>query len=207
MTSASFVFEQLEAKGEVVGLSASPHERSAQIVAEAQARAVEIEAQARDAGFEAGRLEGLRLVQAEAEASLAALAAAAAGLDALRAEETPRIERRAIELAISLAERIVHGAIDADPDRINDVVSGALRRVVDRDRLTIEVSPDDVDRVRAWCDAQTELDAARVDVRAERRVPRGGCVVRTLDGEVDARVSEQLDTARAVLRDLLAGNA
>lgn len=202
--SASFVFEQLEAKGEVVGLSASPHERSAQIVAEAQARAVEIEAQARDAGFEAGRLEGMRQAQAESEASLAAIAAAVAGLDAVRDTETERIERRAIELAISLAERIVHGALDAEPERIHDVVAGALRRVVDRDRLTIEVSPDDVERVRAWCDSQTELDSVRVDVRAERRVPRGGCVVRTQDGEVDARVAEQLDTAREVLRDLLA---
>jgi flagellar assembly protein FliH len=201
--TASFVFEQLEAKGEVVGLSASPHERSAQIVAEAQVRAAEIEVQARDAGFEAGRLEGLQQAQAEAQASLAAIAAAVAGLDALRDAETDRIERRAIELALSLAERIVHGALDADPERINDVVAGALRRIVDRDRLTIEVSPDDVDRVRAWCDAQTELDGARVDVRAERRVPRGGCVVRTQDGEVDARVAEQLDTAREVLRDLL----
>jgi flagellar assembly protein FliH len=204
--TASFVFEQLEAKGEVVGLSASPHERSAQIVAEAQTRAAEIEVQARDAGFEAGRLEGIRQAEAEAEDSLAAIAAAVAGLDAVRDAETDRIERRAIELAISLAERIVHGALDADPERINDVVAGALRRIVDRDRLTIEVSPDDVDRVRAWCDSQTELDGTRVDVRAERRVPRGGCVVRTQDGEIDARVAEQLDTAREVLRDLLASS-
>jgi flagellar assembly protein FliH len=204
--TASFVFEQLETNGEVVGLSASPHERGAQIVAEAQARAEQIEAQARDAGFEAGRLEALRQAQAEAESSLAAIAAAAAGLDEVREAETDRIERRAVELAISLAERIVHGAFDADPERIHDVVAGALRRVVDRDRLAIEVSPDDVDRVRAWCDAQTELDGARVDVRGERRVPRGGCVVRTQDGEIDARVAEQLDTAREVLRDLLAGS-
>ena len=203
--TASFVFEQLEAKGEIVGLSASPHERSAQIVAEAQARAVDIEAQARDAGFEAGRLEGMQLAQAEVETSLASLREAVAAMDAVRDAETDRIERRAVELALALAERIVHGAIDAEPERINDVVAGALRRIVDRDRLTIEVCPDEVDRVRAWCDAQTELDSVRVDVRAERRVPRGGCVVRTLEGEIDARVAEQLDTARDVLRDLLAG--
>ncbi|HVW90157.1 MAG TPA: FliH/SctL family protein [Gaiellaceae bacterium] len=202
--TASFVFEQLEAKGEVVGLSASPHERSAQIVAEAQARAAEIEQEARNAGFEAGRLEGTRLAEAEAESALASIAAAAARVDAVRDAETSRIERRAVELAISLAERIVHGALDAEPERIHDVVAGALRRIVDRDRLAIEVSPDDVDRVRAWCDAQTELDGVRVDVRAERRVPRGGCVVRTQDGEIDARVGEQLDAARDVLRDLLA---
>ncbi|HVU78265.1 MAG TPA: FliH/SctL family protein [Gaiellaceae bacterium] len=205
--TATFVFEQLESKGEVVGGAVTPGERSAQIVAEAQARAADIEAQARDAGFEAGRLEGLALVQAEAEASLAALAAGIAGLDAVREAEASRVERRAVELAIALAERVVHGALDAEPERIQDVVAGALRRVVERDRLTIEVNPDDVDRVRAWCDAQTELDGGRVDVRAERRVPRGGCVVRTAEGEIDARVAEQLDRARDVLRDLLCGKA
>jgi flagellar assembly protein FliH len=205
--TATFVFEQLEATGEVVGGAVTPGERSAQIVAEAQARAAEIEAQARDAGFEAGRLEGLAQVQAEAEASLASLAAGLAGFDAVREAEADRVERRAVELAIALAERIVHGALDAEPERIHDVVAGALRRVVERDRLTIEVNPDDADRVRAWCDAQTELDGGRVDVRAERRVPRGGCVVRTAEGEIDARVTEQLDRAREVLRDLLAGKA
>lgn len=205
--TASFVFEQLEASGEVVGQSASPHERSAQIIAEAQARAAGIEAQARDAGYEAGRLDGLEQARAESEASLAAIAAAVAGAEALRDAESDRLERRAVELAITLAERIVHGTIDLEPQRIIDVVAGALRRVVDRDRLTIEVCPDDVETVRAWCDAQTELDGGRVDVRAERRVPRGSCVVRTVDGEVDARVSEQLDRAREVLRDVLDGTA
>jgi flagellar assembly protein FliH len=43
----------------------------------------------------------------------------------------------------------------------------------------------------------------RLEVVGERRVPRGGCVVRTVEGEVDARVGEKLDLAREALADAL----
>ena len=56
---SSFVFEELEAHGEIVGLGNTPAERAARIVAEAEAHAAEIETEARRAGYEAGYAEGL----------------------------------------------------------------------------------------------------------------------------------------------------
>jgi flagellar biosynthesis/type III secretory pathway protein FliH len=90
-----------------------------------------------------------------------------------------------------------------------EVVTGALRRSVDRDRLVVEVNPDDVELVRdSVTEAADRLGVGRLEVVAERRVARGGCVVRTSEGEIDARVTEQLDRAGELLRDtFVAGRA
>ena len=42
------------------------------------------------------------------------------------------------------------------------------------------------------------------EVQAERRVTRGGAVVRTADGEIDAALETKLARAREVLDDELA---
>ncbi len=75
------------------------------------------------------------------------------------------------------------------------VVAGALLRTTDRDHLVLEVNPGDFELVR---DAASELAARlgginRMEVVSERRVGRGGCVVRTEEGEIDARIASQID--------------
>ena len=77
-----------------------------------------------------------------------------------------------------------------------EVVRGALRRLVEPQESTLLVNPEDVETVR---DAVEEIAAehgAPLTVRAERRVPRGGCVLRTQAGEIDARIASQLERAR-----------
>ena len=63
------------------------------------------------------------------------------------------------------------------------------------------VNPDDLELVPS---AMDELVAAlggieHCEVQAERRVGRGGAVVRTPDGEVDAGVETKLERAREVV--------
>jgi flagellar assembly protein FliH len=203
---SAFVFEQLTPHGELVSVGSSPAERGAQIVAEAQQRAVELEAEARVEGEAAGYAAGLARAQEELAVPLAAFEAASAGIEATRDEVATLVERRAVELALTIAERIVGAAIAAQPELVCNVVEGALRRVVERDRLIVDLHPDDLAYVREWLGEQTETSVSAVELRAERRVPRGGCVVRTTEGEIDARVPEQLARAGEILRDAIAGD-
>jgi flagellar assembly protein FliH len=188
----------------VLGAGFTPADRAAQIVAEANARAVEIEDEARNAGFAGGHAAGLAQAEQELEAPRAAFLQAIEGVEAVRDEASAAAEPRAVELALAIAERIVAAALEIDPGLVCNVVGGALRRVVDRDRLVIDVNPDDVVLVRDWISSQSEVPVAGVEVRGERRVARGGCVVRTNEGEIDGRVAEQLVRAEEVLRDTLA---
>ena len=197
----TFAFPALEGHLE----EASPLARE-QAVAAAQARAeaaaAEALAEAREEGFAAGL--------ADAEEHLAplraALAAAVRELEQRIEQAAAETEHRAVELAIALAEKILHVALDADPKLVVSVVTGALRRVANREAIVLDVNPADVEIVRAAADqVQSELgNVPRLEVAGERRVGRGGCVVRTIEGEIDARLDHQLERAAATLRDTVA---
>jgi flagellar biosynthesis/type III secretory pathway protein FliH len=108
-----------------------------------------------------------------------------------------------------LAEKVVLGAITVDPARVVAAVRGALRGIVERERVTVLVHPEDLELVR---DAMDELRITlggieHCEVQAERRVGRGGAIVRTQDGDVDARVDTKLQRAREVIEGALRSDA
>lgn len=197
----TFAFPALEGHLE----EASPLARE-QALAAAQARAetaaAEALAQAREEGFAAGL--------ADAEEHLAplrtALAEAVRELERQVEQAAAETERQAVELAIAIAEKILHVALDADPALVVSVVTGALRRVASRESIVLDVNPADVEIVRAAADQiQSELgNVPHLEVAGERRVGRGGCVVRTIEGEIDARLDQQLERAAGTLRDAIA---
>ncbi|MBI5105377.1 MAG: hypothetical protein HZB46_10440, partial [Solirubrobacterales bacterium] len=171
-------------------------------VVDVAAQAEAARAAAQEAGFQAGLEEG----RAQLLPALEALHAAAAALHAERARVADGAERAAVELGLRIAEQALAGAIEAQPERVVDVVRGALRRLVERERVTILVHPDDLDLVREAADGLVgELGGIEsCEVQAERRVARGGAVVRTVEGEVDATLVTKLQRAREVLVEELA---
>ena len=166
------------------------------VIEAAHAEADGLRAQA----VEDGRAEGLRLGR---EAAAAELAPAAAALEqaveeacALRTEIAQAAEARAAQLALTIAEKVVVGALEIEPERVVDVVRGALRGLLDGERIIVCVNPDDVELVRA---AGLGSPDAHLEVHGERRVGRGGAVVRTSVGEVDAQIEHKLDAVRALV--------
>jgi flagellar assembly protein FliH len=101
---------------------------------------------------------------------------------------------------------VLGGALDAQPGRVVDVVRGALRRLLDRERVTVLVHPDDLEAVReAVPDLLGQLGGTEhCEVQAERRMVRGGAIVRTAEGEVDATLDTKLARVREVVAEALA---
>ena len=125
----------------------------------------------------------------------------AAGLAAAREEVGPAVEEAAAELALQVAAKVLGATLEVRPELVVEVTRGALRRLSEPVEATLLVNPDDAERIReALADLSAE-HGATLAVRAERRVDRGGCVVRTGAGEVDARVGAQLDRAAEIVRE------
>jgi flagellar assembly protein FliH len=167
------------------------------VLAAAEAQAAQIRERAYAEGYAAGIEEARDRTAPAAEA----LAAAAREVALLRADAADAAEAAAVDLALRIAEQALGATVAAHPERILDVVRGALRRLMERERLLVLVNPEDLDMVRAGMDALVgELGGVEhVEVQAERRVLRGGAVVRTAEGDVDATISTKLDRAREVL--------
>lgn len=191
----SFDLPVLEAAGVVYG------SRSAEEELEAERAVVLAEAAERGHtdGFAAGRAEALTELRGVIDVARAALA----GIETERDRVVETVEAATTELAIRIAEQIIGGRIDAAPEVVVEIVRGALRRLVDRERVTVLVNPEDLDTMRA---AAPELIAElggveHCEVQAERRVGRGGAIVRTVEGEIDATIQCKLER----VRELLAG--
>lgn len=191
----AFAFPVLE--GEPAHATPTREEALAAMLARAEAAAEEAAARAREEGLAAGLADA----EAQLEPARCALVEAARAFEQRVDGAAAETERRAVELALALAEKILHTAIEADPSLVASVATGALRRVVHRDGVVLDVNPADVELVRAATDRiASELGALpRLEVAGERRVPRGGCVVRTPEGEIDARLDTQLARAAALL--------
>jgi flagellar assembly protein FliH len=209
MTSAEFSFEALEAPVElaVPGTPAARIEADAVMAALAQAEsdAAGVRAAAREEGLQEGRDEALAALTPGVEAL-------AQAVEAVRADQYARAERleaHAVDLALFLAEKVIGGALAVQPDRVVEAVRGALRGIVERERITILVHPEDLELVReAMDDMRTTLGGIEhCEVQAERRVSRGGAVVRTADGDVDARVETKLQRAREVVEAALSSTS
>jgi flagellar assembly protein FliH len=175
------------------------------VVEAARSEADQIREQARAEGFAAGLAEGAAAAHAEAQAQLApavqAMHTAVQALEAERAGVADRVEEGAVELALELAGKVVAGAVEAQPERVLDVVRGALRCFMERERVHILVHPDDLGLVRESMDAVAgELGGIEhVEVQEERRIGRGGAIVRTATAQVDASLQTKLDRAREVI--------
>jgi flagellar assembly protein FliH len=176
-------------------------------LAAAQSEAAGIRAAARAEGHADGLEAGLAEGREQLAAALAALESAHAELVALRAATAEAVERDAVELAVQLAEKIVAGTLDVEPERVLDVVRGALRRLAERRRVTVLVHPDDLELVRSAADGFAgELGGIEhCEVQAERRLVRGGAVVRTDEGQIDASIETQLARARELVAAELGG--
>jgi flagellar assembly protein FliH len=197
--------EQLAPPEPPAAPSGDPAAEAAAIVQAAQVEAGMLREQAREEGYAEGVAQGRAETTAHLAPGAQALAGAAAQLAALQAEAADAAEARAASLAIAMAEKIVAGALEVGPERVVDAVRGALRGVLDGDRILVCVHPDDVALVRAALgDAGALAAMEHVEVVEERRVARGGALVRTVDGEIDATVAAKLERLRELVAEELA---
>jgi len=193
-----FEFAALERPAFLVEDSASAAERAAALQAEAQ-----------HLGHQEGLERGMAEARLRVAQSLEAVAAAERAMADMYDRYVAEAEAAAVDLAFQIAEKVISTTIATDREAVLGVVSGALLRTTDRDHLVLEVNPGDFELVR---DSAAELAArlggiSRMEVVSERRVEAGGCVVRTDAGEIDARVSSQLERVRQLLAEAGGGPA
>jgi flagellar assembly protein FliH len=193
--AVSYPLEQLQ------DTAPPPQGTPARILADAGAEAQHIREQAREEGHEEGLQQGRAEGVAQAHAAALALQQALGELQRQSQEIAQAVERDAVELALALAAKILAGTLEVQPDRVLDVIAGALRRVADRRRIAVLVDPEDLEVVGAAIgDLQAQAGGVELcEIQADRRVGRGGAIVRTLESEVDVTIETQLERAREVV--------
>jgi flagellar biosynthesis/type III secretory pathway protein FliH len=109
-------------------------------------------------------------------------------------------EPELVRLAVGIAERVLHQQIALDRGVVVEMARVAIARLVEKESVTVRVNPGDLERMREHRDellSNGEIKNFRVI--EDQRVDRGGVVVETDGGTIDARISTQVNEAKRVL--------
>ena len=153
---------------------------------------------------ERGLGEGMRAAETAYRTKLARLDALVATLGEERGEFFDRVEPEVVRLASAIAEKIIGEEMELRPERVVDLVREAMKRLRDREALRIRLSPQDMDLVKeARDDLIGSVDGVRkLELVEDRRVDRGGCVIESENGALDARVKTQMAEIERVLGEV-----
>lgn len=177
---------------------AAARKQAAQMMSEAAAQAQSL----RDAASAEGRLAAERTVEERIESRLATRLETA--LPALRemVDDLCRMkqdwlihwERRAVQLATAIAERICRRELARRPEIALDLVREALTLAAGSGKVRVLLNPRDH---AAWGSHVERLAAetsrfAAAEVAADERITPGGCRVETEYGAIDQQLETQL---------------
>ena len=96
-----------------------------------------------------------------------------------------RLADMVLELALDVARQVVAGELAVRPERILDVVNLALKQMAETSReARLLLNPDDAALVRPHLDQV--LDKNRLRIVEDVRIVRGGCLIETSQGDLDA---------------------
>ncbi len=152
------------------------------------------------------RLEADRLrAEAIAEGRERGLSAVTELLVAARAESARSRRETAHELrslAVKIAEKLLGRALALDASVVVDLAGEALQHAGEPRALRLRCNPEDLLELESGRPRLLERcrSAGALRIEADEQIVRGGCVIESELGIVDARISVQLDAIDRALR-------
>jgi flagellar biosynthesis/type III secretory pathway protein FliH len=156
-------------------------------------------------GFAQGRAEGVAVTAAAYEKKIDALQQRIT--EFLQSLETAKrsIFSNAEHLLLKLCCAMVRKVIDREVSLHHDIVLGVLKKALTyighHERMVVRVAPDDLELVAQrkdfWFPVAQRLKD--ITIEADARIQRGGCIVESNAGVVDARLGVQLEEIAGII--------
>lgn len=173
---------------DVWGLENDPRQKKDQALREAQAR-------------EIGRLEGETKARVQfeelAQKERGKIAETLQQFASERSQYFEKVEEEVVQLALSVARKVLHREAQIDPDLLMGLVRYTLEKLRDGTKVKLRVASKSV---AAW---QRSFQAD-IDVVSDDRLESGACVIETELGTTAVSVDAQLKEIEQGLMDLLA---
>jgi flagellar assembly protein FliH len=160
------------------------------LVSEAHMEAEGIRETARQAGY----ADGEREAETEWSQRVAELDEQAAAMQRDQEAFYTSAEPELAKLSVDIARKVLKQEISQNPEAVLKVVRAAIHRVKDKEVRAL-VNPEDLETVRGERDTLLGIadGVSAIEIVSDRRVGRGGCVLETPSGSVDARIETQLE--------------
>ena len=153
-------------------------------------------------GLAEGIEKGKALHRQELRQSIESLTALLAGVTKIRQTVLEQGEQQILDLALAVAEKIIHLEVTTNREVIQAVLQEAIRHIADRDGMKIRIHPQDFCyMMEIKSDFLQTLDGIKNLVfEQDETIARGGALLETLYGEVDARLDQQYQEVKGFLQ-------
>jgi len=168
-----------------------PEALAQQILEEAHLQAEQIKREAYQAGLAQGRATAEAAVHQEFEQLRQQYADSLAKLMSLRQQLIELHEKEIVRLVISIAKKIVHREVKVDREIVISLIKSALARIGDQSAATIRLHMDDYNYVQSRRGEFLSGENGIVKLVDDRSITRGGCLIETDFGQIDARIEQQ----------------
>ncbi|PID80532.1 hypothetical protein CSA17_03295 [bacterium DOLJORAL78_65_58] len=123
-------------------------------------------------------------------------------ISASRARHCQEVAAAAARITLVLAEKIIRGKVETDPEILRRGLETALFKLEERQDITVVAHPDEAE----WLESQPEVLRKQgiTQVQADRRVDKGGCLIRTETREWDATLKGQLAYLGDLVEEMIA---
>ena len=189
-----------EARAEAARLRREAQE----LLAEARAKAQEIESRAYDQGFEQGKKDGEELGRRQYEAMAQRLERLISSMETQLPALKRANEEALLRLVSVLASKLALKEMELDPSYVGTVLEKALSHVVQGASIKVYLNPKDLELAK---EALVRLGGGpgegRLELLPSPEVTRGGCLIETEFGLVDATVESRREALEAALEEAL----
>lgn len=173
------------------------------MIKEAEMQVAQIEHDAYQNGYDRGREVGFKKGQSEVRRLIDRLGTIVGQAIDVREEIIAASEKQMVDMILMIARKVIKDEVVERKEVVLNNIREALRRIKDRDRVDIRVNFADLELTTAHKDELIKMmeSLRKVNIYEDSRIDRGGCIIETDVGSIDARISTQLKEIEEAIRN------
>ena len=169
-------------------------ERPDEEVEDPETRLARLEREAYEKGFAQGQKDGLALEERQIQEKGKQLDAFFGEFNGLSAQIYTEAEKDLLKLSLLIAKKIIGQEIKTNPQIIGQTIRSAMKFLVDKHHIRILINPEDMEEVRRILPEIARLArGGKFQVVEDHAVDRGGCLLETGFGRINATLDDQLE--------------
>lgn len=170
-------------------------------IQEAQNKAQQILEQAYNQGYSQGYNEAKSKLEQEYHQKIQELQEQIKNMLNLKESLVKEMEKDIVELAIKVAEKVINKKIEEEPELVSNYLIELLPKIEQARNITIWINPNEIEYVRLSKEKFKNLveDVENINIAPDSRIEKGGCIIETNFGKIDARISTKLEVLKEII--------
>ena len=179
--------------------------KAREIVMEAEGKVSEIESQARDRGYDDGRGKGYDEGKEEVSRLVNSLNKIISATIERRSEIIKNVEQQLVMIVLLIARKVIKTISEHQKGVVMQNIREALYKVRGRTDVVIRVNIEDLELTTEHKSEFLKLveDIKNVTILEDSTVDRGGCIIETDFGNIDARIASQFQEIEDRIKEMM----